>query len=118
MKILIVDDNRGIRKLTRNLLEDIADEIFECADGDEAVNSYSKLQPDLVLMDIKMKKLNGIAATKLIIKENPAAKIIIATNYNDEAMRRAALEAGAAEYLLKENISTIGNIIINITQHH
>ncbi|MDQ3713629.1 MAG: response regulator [Acidobacteriota bacterium] len=58
--------------------------------------------------DIELKETNGIAATRLITRDFPEAKIVIVTNYNDERLREAAAEAGARGYVLKENLLSLG----------
>ncbi len=59
MTLLIVEDNPAMRRLMRRLVDGLADEIGECSDGVEAVALYAELQPDWVLMDIEMPRLNG-----------------------------------------------------------
>ena len=104
MKLLIVDDNPAVRRLIRNLMLPLAREIWECADGQEATSAYTSHKPDFVLMDIRMDPIDGIQATKLIKSVDPDARIIIVTDYDDHALRQAALQAGAFAYALKENL--------------
>lgn len=85
-----------------------ADEICECVDGQEAVSAYNLQKPDLVLMDIRMDGVDGIQATRQIKAADPDAKIIIVTDYDDDALRQAAMRAGAAGYALKENLLDFG----------
>ena len=102
-KILIVDDNDNIRRVIRMIVSDLAD-VFECSDGAEAVTAYAVHDPDWVLMDIQMKRVNGIAATKAIKSEWPDARILIVTDYDDSSLREAARRAGASDYVLKEDL--------------
>src|SRR5947209_1964835 len=102
MKLLIIDDNASVRRVIRGIVASFADEIHECADGMDALAAYIAHTPDLVLMDIAMKKLDGIAATKQIRLAHPAAKIIIVTDYDDLALREVARSAGACGYVPKE----------------
>ena len=95
MTILIVDDNAGIRKLLRRALGKIGTRICECVDGSEAVQMYAECQPDIVVMDIKMQHMDGLAATRLIRENYPAARVVIVTDYDDEELRLAARTAGA-----------------------
>lgn len=111
MKVLIVDDNEKIRELVREYLPSSVDEIYECADGSEAFALYERHLPDWVLMDIQMKPVDGITATRQIIEAYPQARILMVTNYNDDDLRREAQEAGACRYLVKENLLDILNIL-------
>lgn len=107
MNLLIVEDNLKMRRMIKSIVAGAADRIDECADGDEALALYAENQPDWVLMDIHLKKTNGIAATRKIISIFADARIIIVTNYNDATFREAAREAGAIGYILKENLFDI-----------
>ena len=111
MDLLIVEDNLKMRRMIKSIVARIADRIDECADGDEAIALYSKNRPDWVLMDIHLKETNGIEATREITSMYEDAKIIIVTNYNDEHFRESAREAGAVDYILKENLLDIVPII-------
>lgn len=83
MNLLIVEDNARMRQMIKNIVVDLADEIAECDDGDDALAVYSARKPDWVLMDIQMKNTNSIAATRQILAEYADAKIVIVTNYDD-----------------------------------
>lgn len=111
MKLLIVEDNWEMRRLLKRLLAGLAAEIYECDDGGEAAEVYSRTHPDWVLMDIEMKETDGIAATKLIKAFDPDAKVIIVTNYDEAALREAAHSAGACGYLLKENLLDLNRLL-------
>jgi NarL family two-component system response regulator LiaR len=111
MKVLIVDDNEKIRELVREYLPASVDQIYECADGSEAFALYEKYLPDWVLMDISMKEVDGITATRQIIAAFPQARIVIVTDYNEGELRRAAYEAGASQYVVKENLLYILEIL-------
>ena len=63
-------------------------------------------------MDVQMGEVNGIEATRLIISDHPGAKIVIVTDYNDAALRRAAAEAGACGYVLKEDLLGLRQLLI------
>ena len=110
MKVLVVDDNSAVRQAVRELLCDIA-EVYECSDGAEVLQSYATWQPDWVLMDIKMKVLDGLAATQEIKAAFPTAQIIIVTGYADASLREAAHKAGACGYVLKENLFELGQML-------
>lgn len=113
LKILIVDDNLEMRRAIRQVVAHSGDEIVECEDGTKALDLYKSLKPDWVLMDIKMKSMDGIAATASITSNDPAAKVIIVTDYGDAFFRKAARAAGATSFVLKENLFDIESIIRN-----
>lgn len=103
-RILLVDDQRLMREGLRTLLElerdfDIAG---EAGDGQAAVEAFADLQPDLVLMDIRMPAMDGVEATRRIRARWPEAKIIILTTFDDDANVFEGLRAGALGYLLKD----------------
>src|SRR4051812_35002554 len=101
MKLLIVEDNREMRRLIKQIAQKWSDEVFECEDGAQALAAYHKHQPDWVLMDIEMPESDGISATRKIISAFPEARIAIVTDYDTAALREAAAEAGAREYIVK-----------------
>ena len=111
MKILIVEDNAQMRLLIASIIGDLAETIIECGDGAETLYAYCKHRPDWVLMDIEMKDMNGIAATRQIIASFPDARIVIVTNHDYPELRAAALAAGAREYVLKDNLLRIREIL-------
>src|SRR5437764_127860 len=78
--VLIVDDNAIVRHLIAEIMTPVAMEIRECADGGEALPAYDALKPDVVLMDVRMKRVDGIEATRRIRNVYPAAKVIIVTD--------------------------------------
>jgi CheY-like chemotaxis protein len=111
MKLLIVEDNARMRRMIRQIVGEFAEQIFECADGADAPAIFAANQPDWVLMDIEMGKTDGLTAARQIKAEFADAKIIIVTNYDDAAFRESAREAGAVDYILKENLLDILPII-------
>jgi two-component system response regulator DegU len=113
MKYLIIDDNPDMQKLIRQEVCSEEDCVVECSDGEGALDFYSKHLPDYVLMDIKMNKVNGIAATKMIIDKFPFARIIIITDYDKRSFRQAAKRVGAIAFFSKENLFEVKNYINN-----
>jgi DNA-binding NarL/FixJ family response regulator len=111
MKLLIVEDSPSVRRLIRNIVATLADEVYECEDGAEALTAYVAHKPDWVLMDIGMKNVNGITATKLIKDHFSDAKIIIVTNFDETDLRESALQAGACGYVLKENLFEVRRLL-------
>ena len=104
MKLLIVENSASVRRVIRNIVATIADEIYECEDGADALQAFVTHKPDWVLMDIAMKMVDGITTTKLIKDQYPDAKIIIVTNFDKADLRESALQAGACGYVIKENL--------------
>lgn len=102
-RILIADDHDVVRSGLRALLRtspDIAI-VGEAVDGEEAVRMTEKAKPDVVIMDISMPNLDGIAATKVIKERFPDVKVVILTVHEDEEYAYQILRAGASGYVLK-----------------
>lgn len=113
MKILIIDDNEKMRKAIKSVIPGEDNIIYEASDGNEGVELYKKVFPDRVVMDIKMKMLNGIEATKQIKLINPQANIIILTNYDTKYYQKASFTAGAKYFLSKENLVELPVYLFN-----
>jgi CheY-like chemotaxis protein len=109
--LLIVEDNPSMRRLIKSVVEDLAVSVHECEDGTEALAAYEETCPEWILMDVEMKKKDGFTATREIIKAHPEAKILILTKSGTERMREEAQKAGAREYVLKENLMMLREII-------
>lgn len=104
LRVLIVDDNALIRRMIRDVLEDLPVEIAECADGDEALARYDAFDPDWVLMDIRMSRVDGITATAALCEAHPDARILMVSEHDQEDIRSAARRAGAAGYVHKRDL--------------
>lgn len=111
MKLLIVEDNLSVRRILKTMVASFADEILECADGDEAVTIYRAEKPDFVLMDIDLGETNGIATVRQIRAFDPNAKIVIVTNYDETDLRQAATKAGAIGFVVKEDLRPLDSIL-------
>lgn len=111
MNILIVDDSAPMRRALRSFVGDLAEAYYECADGAEALAAYTTHQPDWVLMDIAMKNLDGIAATREIVAAFPDARIVMVTNYDNADLRAQARQAGACEYVVKEDLLSLIEVL-------
>ena len=114
--ILIVDDNNEVRRMIRNLVEDLETDFCECNDGVQALSAYQENSPDWVLMDVQMKEMDGLTATRQIKDAFPKAKVIILTNHSDVKTRQAAIEAGASAFVGKENLFALREIITDKTR--
>ena len=104
IKVLIVDDHQVVRQGLRTFLElnDEIQVIGEANDGQEAIEMTSKLIPDVVLMDLVMPRLDGIAATGRIKALGLGAKVIVLTSFTEDDKVFPAIQAGASSYLLKD----------------
>jgi CheY-like chemotaxis protein len=117
MTVLIVEDNAGVRRLLRSAVEGIAATAWECCDGADALEAYGTHRPDILLMDIQMPGMDGLAATRQIRLLHPSAKVVIVTGHDDDALRKAAREAGACGYVLKLNLLELAPLICSILSH-
>src|SRR5579859_7379644 len=102
--VLLSDDHAVFREGLRSLLkttEDI-DVIGEAENGDQAVCEAKRLQPDAVLMDIAMPRLNGLEAARRIVRQVPAARVLMLSAYSNEHYVQQAVAAGAVGFLGKE----------------
>lgn len=106
LRVLIADDHAGIRRSLRSLVLSHSewDVCGEAADGVQAVERAKELQPDLILMDVSMPRMNGIEAASQIHREFPKTEILIVTQYNTPEMARLVEEAGAEGYIPKSEI--------------
>ncbi|MGD8455401.1 MAG: response regulator transcription factor [Anaerolineales bacterium] len=104
IRILIVDDHAIVREGLRLILETVQDFVVvgEAADGNEAIDLAAELSPDVVLMDLRMPKMDGIIAIQHLGKDQPEVAVIILTTYNEDEMMYRGLQAGARGYLLKD----------------
>lgn len=105
IRILIAEDQAMLRKAFAALLElepDI-EVVATAADGEQAVSAARAFAPDVVLMDVKMPRMDGVAATRAIMAENPNARVIMLTTFDTDELVFEAILAGAQAYLLKES---------------
>src|SRR2546426_1124592 len=105
IRVLLVDDHTVVRQGLRRLLE--SDEeieiVGEAGDGRSATELVQRIHPNVVVMDIALPELNGIEATRQIVKRNDGTKVLILTMHADDVYVRQALKAGARGYLLKDS---------------
>jgi DNA-binding NarL/FixJ family response regulator len=105
VRVLIADDHPLFREGMRGRLDRVTDVVVvgEAASGDEAVEMAERLEPDVILMDIKMPGLNGIEATREILQAIPRVSVLVLTMFEDDDSVFAAMRAGAKGYLLKDS---------------
>lgn len=115
--VLVVDDAIFMRTTIKRMLEEHQfDIIGEAANGQEAVEMYRKLLPDVVTMDITMPGMTGIEAVKAIISEHPDAKIVMVTALGQQKLIVDALESGAKDFITKPfNPEQIVQVLKNVT---
>jgi NarL family two-component system response regulator LiaR len=104
IRVMLVDDHVLVREGTRELLdrENDLDVVAEAGDGEEAVQQANAHDPDVILMDVALPKLNGLEATKQIKAQKPEVAVLMLTAYDDDEYILAFLEVGASGYLLKD----------------
>jgi DNA-binding NarL/FixJ family response regulator len=114
IRVLLADDHVLLRQALRLLLElhDEIEVIGEVKNGREAVETALKLQPDVVLMDMRMPGLNGVEATRQIHKQRPATRVLIVTGMVEDDQIIQALQAGASGYVVKQ--SDINELLVAI----
>ena len=108
---MIVDDHAEMRRLLRTMLNDLASEFTECADGAEAVAAFAQQRPDWTIMDISMKGMNGLEATRRIQQQFAGSRIVVMTQHDTPQMRAAAFKAGASAFVSKDNLAELGEIL-------
>ena len=106
VRVLLVDDHAMVRRGLATFLTAFDDLALagEAAQGEEAVRRCAEVQPDVVLMDLEMPVMDGVAATRAIRERFPAVRVLALTSFRDEELVQRALQAGAIGYLLK-NVS-------------
>lgn len=115
MRVLLADDHQLLRQAIRRALEDAGMTVVaEAGDGSEAVRLAAELQPDVVVMDVSMPVLDGVEATRRIHDDFPNLPIVIITMHGDEALRRDAVNAGAAGFLTKDVSMQV--VVATVTQ--
>ncbi len=104
IKVMLVDDHAVVREGLRTYLdlEERLRIVGEASNGREAVALAERLHPDVIVMDLSMGEMDGIAATKAIKEFNPEIKVIVLTSFTDDEHIMPAIEAGATGYLLKD----------------
>ena len=101
-KILIIDDSRTSRRILRNILEEAGHEVIaEATDGQDGINKYRELRPDIVTLDITMPVMDGLTALKGIREVDEKARVIMVTAAGQQNKMREAIKQGASEFVTK-----------------
>ena len=114
MKIMIVDDSERMRQMIRTFIADLSSDIVECEDGAEALETYRTHRPDLVLMDLKMVRMDGLAATSQILESFPHTRIVIVSQWDDAPFRAAARRVGAEAVISKSDLLPLRSILATL----
>jgi DNA-binding NarL/FixJ family response regulator len=105
IRIVIVDDQPVVRAGVARILapDDGFEVVAECDDGDQVVAAVAAHRPDLVLMDVRMRRLDGVTATRSLVSAGEAPPILMFTTFDDDDALWGALDAGAAGFILKDS---------------
>jgi DNA-binding NarL/FixJ family response regulator len=108
IRVMCVEDHRIVREGIALIINQEADMevVGSCASAEEAVSVYRSCRPDVTLMDLRLGKMSGVDAIKVIRKEHPDARIVVLTMYEGDEDIYRAHEAGATTYLLKDTLSS------------
>jgi CheY-like chemotaxis protein len=112
LRILIADDDPRIRRMLRQTVASLASAVYEAGDGGEAIAVCATERPDWVLMDVRMKPIDGLRATAAIKSRFPETRIAIVTQYDDAELRAETTRVGACAYVLKENLHELPGILM------
>jgi CheY-like chemotaxis protein len=104
MKLLIIEENPGLRRLLRALLSGKGDEIRECAEGTEALSLCLLEQPDWVVLDLNLARADGLSLTRQILSACPRTGVMLVADEDDARLRERAAQAGAAHFITKERL--------------
>lgn len=104
IRVMLVDDHQMVRNglSTFLLVHDDLQLVGEASDGERALAIFDHVHPDVVLMDLKMPRMDGVEATRALMERDPQVRVIALTSFKDETLVQKALDAGAIGYLLKD----------------
>lgn len=104
IRVLLVDDQQLVREGLRRILhtDDGFEIVGECSDGDEVVDAVTRLRPDLVVMDIRMKRVDGVEATRQLRMRPDAPPVLVLTTFDDDEVLATSLRVGASGFQLKD----------------
>lgn len=100
-KILLIDDAAVTRLVLKNILLEFGHEIEEAASGNEGIQKFKKCNPDLIILDIIMAEMDGIATLKIIRNIDPKTKVIMCTTLGQKKLVIQAFQEGAVNYIIK-----------------
>ena len=113
-KILIADDEARMRHMLKQVVAGLAREVYEACDGGEAIAICAAERPEWVLMDLRMKPLDGLRATAEIKSRWPQTRIVIVSQHDEPELRVAAARAGACAYVLKEDLYELPGLLTGL----
>jgi len=115
-KVIIADDHTLFRQGLKLILEDIENiaVIADVANGKELVEIAGVLEPDLIIMDINMPFVNGIEASRLLLRDNPDLKILVVSMYGDEQYYNSVIENGVKGFILKDAENSEFKVALNL----
>ena len=104
IRVVVVDDQPVVRSGIVRILgpDDGFDVVAECGDGDEVAAAVAEHRPDLVLMDVRMRRMDGVTATRMLAEGGSTAPVLVLTTFDDDDALWGALDAGAAGFVLKD----------------
>jgi DNA-binding NarL/FixJ family response regulator len=104
IRVLLVDDQELVRSGLRRIFQttDDVDVVAECSDGDEVTAAVREHEPDVVVMDVRMKRMDGVEATRSLRERDGAPPVLVLTTFDDDELLSGALRAGAAGFQLKD----------------
>ena len=110
--VLVVDDSTFMRKRVEDKLKTLGYKVVGAArDGDEAIELYERLRPELVTMDITMRGKDGLSASKEILDKHPEANIVVLTMLKEKDYEKMAKAIGVKGFLLKDDLERLGEIL-------
>jgi CheY-like chemotaxis protein len=113
-KAMIVDDSDEVRRIMKSFIADLIDEFVDCKNGRDAFTLYAKHKPSVVLMDLEMKDIDGITATRQIKTAYPSAKVIIVSQSDSPALRASAALVHANGYINKEDLLPLRALLASV----
>lgn len=111
LKLLVVDDHEAFRRTMRQVLDSSTTQITEASSGEEGVRLFADVRPDWVVMDLRMPGMGGIKATEAIRQIDPKARVIAVSQFIETEYIDQARQAGAVEFVDKQDLSLLARII-------
>ncbi|MDI6917883.1 MAG: response regulator [Thermoplasmatales archaeon] len=113
--ILVVDDDAGVQKMFKDVLESYDYRVVQATSGEEALEKYRESKPDIVIMDILMPGMDGVKTTKKLLNQDKNAKIVVVTAVGKPGLEKSCIKAGAKAFIKKpfkidQLLKTIQNI--------